>query len=49
MRQLRIWVPDPRHPEFTAEAGRQGTLLRGRPEEAEAMDFIATATEWPES
>ena len=48
MKELRIWVPDPQRPEFAAEAQRQGKLLRGRPEEAEAMDFIATATEWPE-
>jgi Protein of unknown function (DUF3018) len=48
MRQLRLWVPDPRRPEFAAEARRQGALQRGRPEEAEALDFIAAATEWPE-
>lgn len=48
MKQLRIWVPDPRRPEFAAEAERQGLLLRGRSEEAEALDFIAAATEWPE-
>lgn len=48
MKQLRIWVPDPHRPEFGAEAERQGLLLRGRPEEAEALDFIAAATEWPE-
>ncbi|KQW29488.1 hypothetical protein ASE36_13770 [Rhizobium sp. Root274] len=47
MKQLRIWVPDPHKPEFAAEAQRQGLLLRGRPEEAEALDFIAAATEWP--
>ncbi len=49
MKQLRIWVPDPHRPEFAAEAERQGLLLRGRLEEAEALDFIAAATEWPES
>lgn len=49
MKQLRIWVPDPHKPEFAAEAKRQGLLLRGRDEEAEALDFIAAATEWPES
>ena len=48
MKELRIWVPDPNRPEFAAEAKRQGTLLRGRPEEAEALDFIAAALEWPE-
>ena len=49
MKQLRIWVPDPHRPEFAAEAERQGLLLCGRPEEAEAMDFIAAAVEWPEA
>ena len=48
MKQLRIWVQDPHRPEFAAEARRQGLLLRGRDEEAEALDFIAAATEWPE-
>ena len=47
MKQLRIWVPDPNQPEFLAEARRQGLSLRGRPEEAEALAFIA-AVEWPE-
>ena len=49
MKQLRIWVPDPHRPEFAAQAERQGLLLRGRPEETEALDFIAAATDWPES
>jgi hypothetical protein len=48
MKQLRIWVPDPNRPEFAEEARRQGLLLRGRPEETEALDFIAAAMEWPE-
>ncbi len=47
MKQLRIWVLDPDRPEFVEEAHRQGKLLRGRPEEAEALDFIAAAVEWP--
>ena len=48
MTQIRIWVPDPRRPAFAAEARRQGLLLRGRPEEAEALDFIGAAFEAPE-
>jgi hypothetical protein len=48
MKQIRIWVPDPHRPEFAAEARRQGLLLRGRAEEAEALDFIAAAFEAPE-
>ncbi|MCM2503687.1 antitoxin MazE family protein [Aureimonas altamirensis] len=49
MKQLRIWVPDPHRPEFAAEARRQGLSLRSRPEECEALDFIAAAVELPES
>lgn len=49
MKQLRIWVPDPHLPEFAAEARRQGLLLRGRPEETDALDFIASAIDWPEA
>ncbi len=48
MRLLRVWVPDPRRPEFAKEAERQAKLLRGRPEEAEALRFIEAAFDWPE-
>jgi hypothetical protein len=39
MKLLRIWVPDPSSPEFAAEAERQAQLLRGRPEEEDAIRF----------
>jgi Protein of unknown function (DUF3018) len=39
MKLLRIWVPDPKSPEFAAEAERQANLLRGRPEEEAAIRF----------
>ncbi|MCB8882027.1 DUF3018 family protein [Acidisoma cellulosilytica] len=48
MKMLRIWVPDTSHPDFAAEAKRQGALLRGRPEEAEAMGVIEASFDWPE-
>lgn len=48
MKLLRVWVPDPHRPEFAAEARRQGRLLHGAPEEADALGFIASAFEWPE-
>ena len=48
MKLLRVWVPDPRRPEFVEEANRQAELLRGRPEQAEALEFIAAAYAWPE-
>ena len=47
MKLLRVWVPDPSRPEFAREAGRQARLLRGRPEEAEALAFIQAAFDWP--
>jgi hypothetical protein len=40
MKLLRVWVPDPRAPGFREEAHRQALLLRGTPEESEALDFI---------
>ena len=40
MKLLRLWVPDPTAPGFAEEARRQAALLRGVPEETEALDFI---------
>lgn len=48
MKLLRVWVPDPHRPEFAREAERQATLLRGRPEQQEALAFIEAAFKWPE-
>ena len=48
MRLLRVWVPDTHHPDFAREAERQASLLRGRPEERDALQFIEAAFEWPE-
>lgn len=48
MKMLRLWVPDMSRPDFASEAKRQGSLLRGRSEEAEAVGFIEAAFEWPE-
>ncbi len=49
MKLLPIWVPDPHRSEFAAEAERQGMLLRGWPEETDALDVIASADEWPQA
>ncbi len=48
MKLLRVWVPDPTRPEFAQEAARQARLLRGRPEEGEALAFIEAAFPWPD-
>lgn len=46
MRLLRVWVPDPHAPGFREEAQRQAQLLRGAPEEGEALDLIAVTADW---
>ncbi len=46
MRLLRVWVPNPAAPDFVAEARRQAALLRGAPEEREALDFIEAAADF---
>lgn len=43
MKLVRIWVPDPKAPGFAEEVARQAKLLRGAPEELEALDFIEAA------
>jgi hypothetical protein len=48
MKLLRVWVPDPTRPEFAKEAARQARLLRGRPEEEEALAFIDAVSPWPD-
>jgi hypothetical protein len=40
MKLVRIWVPDPNAPRFAAASRREAELLRGAPEEQEALDFI---------
>jgi hypothetical protein len=45
LKLLRVWTPDPRAPGFAAEAHRQALLLRGAPEELEALDFIQAAAD----
>ena len=46
MKLLRVWMPDPAAPGFAAEARRQAALLRGAPEEREALDFIESAADF---
>ena len=47
LKMLRLWAPDPLAPGFGAEMQRQMGVLRGAPEEAEALNFIAAAGDWP--
>ncbi len=46
MKLIRMWVLDPHAPGFKEELARQAALLRGAPEEQEALDFIEAAGDW---
>lgn len=45
LRLLQIWVTDPRTSAFRRKAKRQAALLRGAPEEEEALSFIEKHSE----
>ena len=40
LRQIQIWVPDTRSPEFAAEAARQSRLVAESPQAAEDQAFV---------
>jgi len=40
LRQIQIWVPDTRSPDFAAEAHRQSTAVAASPHEADDQAFI---------
>ena len=44
-RPVQIWIPDIRRPGFSAECRRQSLLLNGDPAEAEAMQWVESATD----
>jgi hypothetical protein len=49
MKLVRVWVPDPHAPGFREEAERQARLLRGAPDESDALDFIEAVTDWTDA
>lgn len=46
LKEVRLWVYDPDAPGFREEMERQAALLRGAPEEREALEFIEAAGDW---
>jgi hypothetical protein len=48
MKLLRLWVPDSSAPGFHEEAERQAALLRGAPEERDALEFISEVADFGE-
>jgi hypothetical protein len=46
LKEVRLWVFDPTAPGFAEEMRREAELLRGAPEEREALDFIEAAADW---
>lgn len=45
LRPVQIWVPDTRHSNFAAECRRQSLLLRGDPQEANVLGWLADAAD----
>ena len=46
LRQVQMWVPDTRSPEFAKEARRQMRALARSPQEKEDMAFIESLSSW---
>ena len=40
LREIRLWVPDTRNPDILARLKRDGDILRGLPQQAEANEFF---------
>ncbi len=51
MKEVRFLVPDPNSRAFRAQVAREAKLLKGAPEEREALAFIEAAMHeyWPET
>lgn len=45
MRQVTLWIPDTRTPEFAAEARRQSLAVSNSPHAKEDQDFIDAISE----
>lgn len=48
LRQIVLWVPDTRRPEFANEMRRQLALVEGSPEDRENLAFIEAVADWPD-
>lgn len=46
LRQIQMWVPDTRSPEFAKEARRQSRAIARSPQEKEDMAFIESLSSW---
>lgn len=49
LRQVQIWVPDVRAPEFADEAHRQSSLVAAADRDGDDMEFVeAISEDWTE-
>lgn len=46
LRQIHIWVPDTKRPDFQAELRRQLAIVENTREDREALEFIETVADW---
>lgn len=47
LKEIRLWVPDPKNPEFLARLKRDMDAIRRSPGEADDIAFIEAITDWP--
>ena len=45
MKLVQVWVPDPKSPQFAAEARRQSRLIAESPHEADDQAFVDSISE----
>jgi len=48
MKELRLWVPDTRRPDFIKEIRRQLTLTEETPDDQETLSLIEDTADWSE-
>lgn len=47
LKEIRLWVPDPKNPEFLARLKRDMDAIRKSPGEADDIAFAEALTDWP--
>lgn len=48
LKQIQLWVPDPKAPGFAAECRRQSLMIRSDPSEKQDLEALAEIADWGE-
>lgn len=47
LKEIRLWVPDTKNPDFLARLKRDMNAVRNSESEAEVMAFVEAIADWP--